>query len=300
MVVSLPSKSQTTTRSAVGREKCLQVLFATPERDCVAFDTETTGLPWYERVIEIGAVRFRGDRVVDRWRTLVSPECEVPERAAAIHGITNQHLEGAPGVTRALRAFQQFCRGAILLAHNARFDRDVLATAMLRSGVRFFDEPVYCTWKLAKRCFPEAPRHGLAALARQLDLPEVSSHQALADAERTRALSLACFARLAEGSSQSALAALATDDGVAFRFTNTVRRVKKLPNTWALIEQCFQLRQRLVCVTQNRDGLQREISGIPTLFYAHGDALAVDLQDGPWVRTVPLAEVIKISDDVRQ
>jgi DNA polymerase III epsilon subunit-like protein len=37
---------------------------ALADTDLVAIDTETTGLWWGERLVEFGAVRFRGDRVI--------------------------------------------------------------------------------------------------------------------------------------------------------------------------------------------------------------------------------------------
>ena len=46
-------------RDAATPTEGLEVSRCAPDRDVVAVDTETTGLPWYERLIEIGAVRFR-------------------------------------------------------------------------------------------------------------------------------------------------------------------------------------------------------------------------------------------------
>ena len=46
----------------------------------VALDLETTGLdPHHDRVIEVGAVAFTPDRVLDRLERLVDPRRSVPE-----------------------------------------------------------------------------------------------------------------------------------------------------------------------------------------------------------------------------
>jgi len=45
----------------------------------VSLDLETTGLdPEHDRIIEVGALRFRGDRVLDEFQTLVNPNTHIP------------------------------------------------------------------------------------------------------------------------------------------------------------------------------------------------------------------------------
>ena len=49
-------------------------------KDFVVFDTETTGLyPYQDKIIELGAVRFRGGKPVDRFHSLVNPDKHIPE-----------------------------------------------------------------------------------------------------------------------------------------------------------------------------------------------------------------------------
>ena len=49
------------------------------EEEFIAFDLETTGLhPVFARIIEMGAVRFRGDgSVLDSFQQLVDPRCVI-------------------------------------------------------------------------------------------------------------------------------------------------------------------------------------------------------------------------------
>ena len=79
--------------------------------DFVAVDTETTGLAWHDRLVELGAVRFRGDKVVAEWRTLVNPRRLIPASATAIHGITDAAVRDAPLAVEALTALERFCAG---------------------------------------------------------------------------------------------------------------------------------------------------------------------------------------------
>jgi DNA polymerase-3 subunit epsilon len=259
--------------------------------DFVAVDTETTGLDWHDRLVEIGAVRFRGEGVVAVWRSLVRPQRAIPPGATAIHGLRDDDVRDAPPAVEVLSAFERFCAGAVLLAHNARFDRDVLAAEFVRAALPLPRNVMYCTWRLARRAVPEAPRHGLIALAEHLALPATSPHRALADAELTRMLFLTCSARLPTGASMATLDAWATEGGGPWRFEGVVRRVMALPPSLAPLRRA---RREGVRVTV-RLSSERELRGVPGGMYARGDEARVDLhgEDGQIV-SVALAEVAAI------
>lgn len=263
--------------------------------DLVAIDTETTGLGWYERLVELGAVRFRGGRVVARWRTLVDPKRAIPARVSAIHGITDDLVAGAPDAREALLELQRFCEGAALLAHNAVFDRDILAAECARAGVAGPAEPLYCTWRFSKHCIPESPRHGLAALAQHLALPTESPHRALADAELTRRLFTACCARLPTPVTLSALDAHATDGGAPWRVAGAVRRVRDLAPAMRPL-RLAKARGAAVAVTVRDDeGAESVVEGVPLVLYARGDEAMIDLRHGgDRVLTVPMARVTAV------
>jgi len=264
---------------------------AAREGDFVAVDTETTGLDWHDRLVEIGAVRFRGDRVVAEWRTLVDPQRPIPAGATAVHGLTDDAVRDAPPAVEALTALERFCAGATLLAHNARFDRDVLAAEFVRAALPLPRNPMYCTWRLSKHGVPDSPRHGLIALAKHLAFPAVSPHRALADAELTRMLFLACCARLPGGDSLATLDACATEGEGPWRFEGAVRRVMALP---AHLEGLRGHR---------RDGTRVRLQlatgatlwGVPGAVYARGEEARVDLRcDDGRVVSVALAEIVAV------
>jgi DNA polymerase III epsilon subunit-like protein len=261
--------------------------------DFVAVDTETTGLDWHDRLVELGAVRFRGKRVVGAWRTLVDPRREIPAGAAAVHGLTDDAVRGAPTAGVALVALERFCAGATLLAHNARFDRDVLAAEFVRAGLPQPRNEMYCTWRLSKHGVPESPRHGLAALAAHLAFPAVSPHRALADAELTRMLFLACVARLPEGDSRASLDALATETGEGpWRFVGAVRRVLGLPPALAGLRAARRDGAAVAVVLADGAVLR----GVPGAVYARGAEARVDLcGDEGRVQSVALAAIARVA-----
>jgi DNA polymerase III epsilon subunit family exonuclease len=260
--------------------------------DFVAVDTETTGLAWHDRIVELGAVRFRGDKVIASWRTLVNPRRPIPESARGIHGLTDEAVRDAPPAVEALTALERFCDGATLLAHNARFDRDVLAAEFVRAGLPLPRNPMYCTWRLSKHGVPESPRHGLIALAKHLQLPAVSSHRALADAELTRMLFLACCDRLPDCTSLATLDALATEGNGPWRFEGAVRRVMALP---AAAGGLRAARREGAMVTVHL-ATGEALRGAPGVVYARGEEVRFDLrgEDGR-VTSVALAEVVSVA-----
>lgn len=149
------------------------------------FDTETTGLvdfscgvddPAQPHVVQLAALLEDVDgNEVASMSVIVRPGgWTIPEKAAAVHGITQDKAErcGVP-IEAALRTFDGMAGCARrLVAHNIDFDAMVLATAYARSwpGEHLAPRPTfghtdferYCTMKAATpicRILHARPRH---------------------------------------------------------------------------------------------------------------------------------------------
>ena len=102
------------------------------------FDLETTGgNPAECGITEIGAVRVRGGVVLGELQTFVDPGCAIPPFIQTLTGITDAMVRDAPRIDAALPAFLEFARGAVLVAHNARFDIGFLKAACAAHGLRW-------------------------------------------------------------------------------------------------------------------------------------------------------------------
>jgi hypothetical protein len=103
----------------------------------VVVDTETTGLDaFHDRIIDLGAVRLGPDlQIVDRFQTLVDPGVPIPLHVSRMVGLTQDDLREAPSFAEAYRHFRRFTAGAVLVAHNAPFDREHLAAGARRAGL---------------------------------------------------------------------------------------------------------------------------------------------------------------------
>lgn len=154
----------------------------------VAFDTETTGLHVSDRLVELAAVRFRGEEVEGEWSALVDPGVPIPAEATAVHGIGDEDVRGRAPAAAILPEFLGFIEGAALVAHNAPFDVRVLSLELLRGGMNLPDNPTLDTCAIPRRLKLDVPNHRLGTLAQAFGVPRRPAHRALADARVTRDL----------------------------------------------------------------------------------------------------------------
>jgi len=156
------------------------------ERVYVALDLETTGLDaTRDAIIEIGAVRFQGNAMLDRFVTFVNPQRSIPLRIQQITGIRNADVAAAPTLAQVLPELLAFVRSDVtaVIAHNASFDLGFLRAA----GVNFH-RPVLDTFELATILLPSLASYNLGELCRVLTIPLLDAHRALGDAEATAQL----------------------------------------------------------------------------------------------------------------
>jgi len=161
----------------------------------VALDLETTGLdPMRDAIIEIGALRFEGERQVEKFSTFVNPGRKIPPFVTELTGITDRDVESAPGIRRILPDLAYFVGRDPVVGHNIGFDLSFLRQHNTLQGQSSID-----TFELAGILVPHAGRYSLANLVREMaiDLPE-QTHRALDDAVMAHALFIALLERAAQ------------------------------------------------------------------------------------------------------
>ncbi len=147
----------------------------------VALDIETTGLnPDSDGITEIGAVRFKGDRIEDEFQTLINPGKRIPAHITRLTGITDSMVRNAPSIHEVLDELAYFVGDAPVLGHNVRFDLGFLR----RYGILTENEPLD-TYEMAAVLMPNAGRYQLGALGQALGIPLPATHRALDDARVT-------------------------------------------------------------------------------------------------------------------
>lgn len=153
--------------------------------DFVVFDIETTGFsPVNNRIIEIGAVRVSGGEIADRYSTFINPDVPIPFEIEKLTGIHDDMVMGAPMIETILPEFLDFCKDAVLVAHNANFDMGFIMENARRQGIEkkftYVD-----TVGIARVLLPNQAKHTLDAVAKTLGISLENHHRAVDDAQAT-------------------------------------------------------------------------------------------------------------------
>ncbi len=174
-------------------------LFDTPiaSAELLCVDTETNGRGGdLCEMTEVGAVLVGGGELHDRWESLVAVEMPLSRGIERFTGITQAMVDRAPPAADVLPELARLMENRVLVAHNAPFDRRVLAQAFERAGLEWPNPPVLCTVALSRKLAPLVRRRGLASLAESLGIEVEAVHRALPDAETCARVLCALFKRL--------------------------------------------------------------------------------------------------------
>ena len=152
------------------------------DTEYVAFDIETTGLhASQDRMTEIGAVIFKGEKIISTFSTFVNPQMHIPAEVTALTGIKDSDVQDAPDEKTAMEQFIEYIGDRPLAAHNANFDVGFMTSAARRHGLPF--NPVFVdTWPLAQALLPQLKRFKLDVVSNHLGLPQFNHHRAYDDA----------------------------------------------------------------------------------------------------------------------
>ena len=151
------------------------------DEEYVAFDLETTGLYRRDTIIEIGAVRMRQGKEIDRFQTFVYPGRKLHPKVIELTGITDDMLKGAPTIDQVLPQFREFVGDSVLVAHNADFDVNFVRRACESLGIEW---KMTCvdTLTISQCLMPEMGKFSLDTVAKKFDMADFNHHRAGDDA----------------------------------------------------------------------------------------------------------------------
>ncbi|OON99067.1 MAG: PolC-type DNA polymerase III [Epulopiscium sp. Nele67-Bin004] len=162
----------------------------------VVFDIETTGFsPTTNKIIEIGAVKIVGGKVVDAYSTFVNPHCEIPKNIVELTKITDDYVKNAPSIETVLPEFLQFCEGVVMVAHNAEFDMSFIYSNAKAIGLDV-QKTVVDTVAIARTLLPDLGNAKLGNIAKKLGVSLENHHRAVDDAKATSDIFLKFCERL--------------------------------------------------------------------------------------------------------
>lgn len=160
-------------------------------RDYTALDIETTGLdPKYDKIIEVAAVKVRGNRIVDEFQSMVSPGRQLEERITKLTGITDEMLKDAPKPEQVIPKLLTFIGEDVLLGHSILFDYSFVKRSAvnlrIEKGENYNFEKMQGldTLKIARKYLPELESRSLPFLCEYFDIPQ-KAHRAMEDVKAT-------------------------------------------------------------------------------------------------------------------
>lgn len=153
----------------------------------VLFDLETTGVNTQEdRVVQIAMLKLENGVEVDKYETLVDPQCVIPTEASEVHGITNDHVKDAPLFEEIAEEVYNFMAGCDIGGYNVvNFDMPFLAYEFDRCGMVVFDWE-YMVADAFKIFQKNSPRDLAAALQYYCQKEIEDAHDAMADTRATQ------------------------------------------------------------------------------------------------------------------
>ena len=163
----------------------------------IVLDTETTGLDprTGHRLVEIACVELEDFLPTGRsFHRYVHPERDSDPEAERVHGLTSAFLADKPrfGEPHVCDALLEFIGEAVVVAHNAAFDRGFVNHQLERAGRAGLPEARWVdTLPLAQKRFPGV-HNSLDALCKRfkISLAEREKHGALIDAQLLAAVYL--------------------------------------------------------------------------------------------------------------
>ncbi|MDF2676086.1 MAG: PolC-type polymerase [Bacillota bacterium] len=156
----------------------------------IVFDIETTGFSTIkDDIIEIGAVKIKGRKVIDSFSTFVSINRSIPDKIIELTSITDEMLLGQPEIKEALTSFLSFVgENGVLVAHNANFDVGFIKEKLKVHFNKDYDPAVIDTLDLSKALMKNVKNHKLNTLTKKLGIKLENHHRAVDDASATAQL----------------------------------------------------------------------------------------------------------------
>lgn len=149
----------------------------------VCLDCETTGLDTKkDHIIEIAAVRFTFESILETKETLINPGVQIPEESIAIHNITQDMVADKPRVQEVLPELLKFVGEDIIVGHGIGFDLSIIYETAQKYNIptRIHKNAYIDTLRLA-RLYGESAINSLEHLRKHFNIEYHGAHRAMND-----------------------------------------------------------------------------------------------------------------------
>ena len=148
-------------------------------------DIETTGgYAAANGITEISIHVFDGNKVVEKFETLINPRLPIPRYIQAMTGISDEMVANAPEFEEVASVIYNILSDKIFVAHNVNFDYSFVKSQLQECGF-VLNARKLCTVRLSRKILPGFPSYSLGNLCHLLGIPLHNRHRAGGDTEAT-------------------------------------------------------------------------------------------------------------------
>lgn len=150
--------------------------------DYTVLDIETTGLnPQNDYITEISAIKYRNNRRVDEFSSLVKPDFSIPYYITRLTGIDDAMVADAPSIDEVILSFMDFLADDIIAGYNVGFDLSFIAENLAGYYAKRLANNYVDVMKLAQNELPFLGRYKQTAVAEYFNIATAGAHRALVD-----------------------------------------------------------------------------------------------------------------------
>ena len=204
-------------------------------------DLEATSASSTACIIQVGIVIMQNGRVIDEFASDVNPHQKLDNHIVHLTGITDQQLSQAPDFSEIARTIFELIEDCIFVAHNVKFDANLLAEALFMEGFEL-RTPRVDTVELAQVFYPTLEQYNLSYLSRVLNLDLAQAHTAIEDARATGKLLLHLMDKIASLPRQTIDMLLTFSDNLLFESELVIRdaikgKTNSLSKKYVMLEE---------------------------------------------------------------
>lgn len=148
-------------------------------------DIETTGsYAAANGITEISIHIHDGEKVIEKFETLINPGQPIPYYIQSMTGITDKMVASAPRFEEVAEKIYAILHDKIFIAHNVNFDYSFIKSHLKESGFELNSKKL-CTVRLSRKIFPGLASYSLGRLCHSLGITINDRHRAGGDTEAT-------------------------------------------------------------------------------------------------------------------
>ena len=148
-------------------------------------DIETTGgYAAASRITEVAIFIHNGSKVVQKFETLINPECEIPYYITGLTGISEKMVRKAPTFEKVAERIYKLLHDKVFVAHSVNFDYSFLRNQLAEHGFKL-DTQKLCTIRLSRKIISGLASYSLGNICGYLNINITNRHRAGGDAIAT-------------------------------------------------------------------------------------------------------------------